>query len=128
MAITDATGLSIALRTRSAKHHEVNWQCRIVKELPQRLIADTAYDSDKLRAKLKQLGIDLTVPHRKNRTKKATQDSRKGRRYKRRWKVERFFAWLQNNRRSVVRWAYYDLNFEGFILIATIASYLKKCF
>ena len=38
-------------------------------------------------------GIELIAPNRENRSQ--TQDERKLRRYKRRWCVERLFAWLQ---------------------------------
>ncbi len=48
----------------------------------------------------------MIAPHRKNRKKKKTQDGRKLRRYKRRWKIERHFAWLSNFRRLVVRYEY----------------------
>ena len=37
------------------------------------------------------------------------------RRYKRRWKVERLFAWLQNFRRVLVRHEYHAVNYLGFI-------------
>lgn len=43
-------------------------------------------------------GIELISPHRCNR-KNRTQDLRRLRRYRRRWKIERLFAWLQNFRR-----------------------------
>jgi hypothetical protein len=45
-------------------------------------------------AELAQLGIELIAPHRRNRKKPKTQDGRPLRRYKRRWKIERLFAWL----------------------------------
>lgn len=133
MAITDAAGLPFSIRTRGANHHEVKLiqetlACSMLKELPQRLIAYKAYDSDNLRSELANQSIELICPHRKNRKKKAKQDGRKLRRYRRRWKVEKFFAWLHNYRRCVVRWDFYDRNFEGFILLATIVSYLKKYF
>jgi len=63
---------------------------------PDRLIADTGYDSDSLRIDLKKRGIDLICPHCKNRKKPKLQDGRKLRRYKRRWKVERAFVWIGN--------------------------------
>lgn len=100
----------------------------MVEQPPERLIADKAYDSDELRQELAHQGIELICPHRRNRKKKSTQDGRKLRRYRRRWKVERFFAWLHNYRRCVVRWDFYDRNFEGFVLIATMVIYLKKWF
>ncbi|WP_417909463.1 transposase, partial [Candidatus Electronema sp. PJ] len=43
---------------------------------------------------------------------------RKLRRYKRRWKVERLFAWLQNFRRLVVRYDRHADNFLAFLLLA----------
>jgi len=45
----------------------------------------------------------MIAPHRSNR-KKLTQDARPLRRYRRRWKIERLFAWLQNSRRLVTRY------------------------
>ena len=60
-------------------------------ELPERMIGDKAYDSDKLDAKLDEdWGIEMIAPNRRKRTK--TQDGRPLRRYRRRWKVERLFA------------------------------------
>jgi len=55
---------------------------------------------DQLDAELAQRGIELIAPHRRDRKRK-TQDGRPLRRYRRRWKVERLFAWLQNYRRVV---------------------------
>ena len=133
MAITDAAGLPIAIRTRGANHHEV----KLVEEtldkmmidiLPERLIGDKTYDSEKLRKELAAKSVELIAPHRKNRKKKPSQDGRKLRRYKRRWKVERFFAWLHNYRRCVVRYEFYDRNYEGFVSVATLMIYLKKYF
>ena len=66
---------------------------------PRRLIYDKAADSDPLRTRLARRGIELIGPHRKNRKKPPTQDGRPLRRYKRRWKVERTFAWWGNFRR-----------------------------
>ena len=76
-----------------------------------RLIYDRACDSDPLRKRLAKRGIDLICPHRKNRVKPKTQDGRKLRRYRKRWKIERTFAWLGNFRRLVVR---YDRNIESY--------------
>ena len=70
---------------------------------PDRVIADKGYDSDPLRARLAQRGIELIYPYRKNNQKRKYHDGRKLRRYRRRWTVERTFAWLQNFRRLVVR-------------------------
>ena len=52
--------------------------------------------------------VDIVAPHKKNRKKAATQDGRRLRRYKRRFKVERFFSWLEE---LVVRWEYHAANY-----------------
>ena len=66
-----------------------------------------------LDAELKVEGVEMIAPHRKNRKRRKTQDGRPLRRYARRWKVERFFAWIQWQRRIVTRWEYYPNNFLG---------------
>ena len=58
----------------------------------QRLVGDKAYDSNPLDEKLQQRGIEMMAPQRGNRKMKKTQDGRKLRRYKRRWKVEDLLA------------------------------------
>jgi transposase len=68
------------------------------------VIADRGYDSDPLRKQFARRGLELIVPHRKGRRKPPTQDGRSLRRYKRRWIVERTFAWLGNYRRLAVRY------------------------
>ena len=63
----------------------------VIPEAPRNLIGDNAYDSDKLDEELSRYGIELIAPHRSNR-KNRTQDLRRLRRYRRRWKIERLFA------------------------------------
>jgi transposase len=93
-------------------------------ELPARLIGDKAYDSDSLDQKLAgEYGIELIAPNRRRRSK--TQDGRKLRRYKRRWKVERLFAWMHNFRRLVTRWEYHIENFLGFVHLACLHMLLR---
>ena len=53
----------------------------------------------------------MIAPHRSNRSKPPTQDRRRLSRYMRRWLVERFFAWIQWQRRILVRWEYHAQNF-----------------
>lgn len=69
----------------------------------------------------------MIAPNRSNKRIK-TQDGRELRRYKKRWKVERLFAWIQNFRRCQTRWDYYDLNYEGFVQIACMVILLRNYF
>ena len=84
----------------------------------KRLILDRGYDSDPLRFRLQEQGIDMICPHRRNRKKPKTYDARKLRRYKRRWKVERTFAWFGNYRRLLVRWEHDLTVYRGFFHLA----------
>jgi transposase len=93
---------------------------------PQRLIADRAYDSDPLRARLAQDDIELICPHRRGRKRKPTQDGRKLRRYRKRWKIERIFAWLQNFRRIATRYEWYPHLYRAFVLVGLIYFALKR--
>jgi len=45
-------------------------------------------------------------------------------RYRRRWKVERLFAWMHNFRRLVTRWEYHIENFLGFVHLACLHMFL----
>jgi transposase len=96
------------------------------RKRPERLIYDKACDADALRKRLARRGIDLICPHRKNRTKPSMQDGRKLRRYKRRWKVERTFAWWGNFRRLVVRWERHITMYRAFFHVACLLITLKK--
>ena len=91
----------------------------LISAMPEKLIGDKAYDSDGPDAELlKKHGIEMTAPHRRSRTETKTQDGRKLRRYKRRRKVGRLFARLQNFRRPVVRYERHADNFSAFLLPA----------
>ena len=96
------------------------------KKRPKRLIADRGYDSDPLRKQLKRLKIDPIVPHRRNRKKPKTQDGRKLRRYRKRWKVERTFAWLGNFRRLVVRYERHIQVYQAFFHLACLVITLNR--
>ena len=133
MAIADRNGLPVAISTHEAKTHEIKLiektlSRRFVRGRIKRIIADRTYYSDKADTQLRQRHIRLIVPHRSNRKSKPTQDGRKLRRYKNRWKVERFFAWIHNYRRCYVRYEYNDANFLAFVQIACIMIIMKKHF
>src|SRR5687767_15827624 len=133
MAVADGAGFPLAVYATSASPHEVRLvgttiDHRLIAEKPEKLIGDKAYDSDPLDEELADLGIELIAPHKRNRKKAKTQDGRKLRRYKRRWKVERLFAWLQNFRRIIVRYEYHSDNYLGFVLLGCMIILLRNYF
>src|SRR5690606_41907716 len=60
------------------------------------------------------------------RSKVKTQDGRQLRRYKRRWKVERLFAWLQNFRRIIVRYEYHAANYQGMVHLGCLMILIDR--
>ncbi|HEY1903915.1 MAG TPA: IS5 family transposase [Terracidiphilus sp.] len=129
VAIAADNSLPLAVSVQSASPAE----CQLVEEvlagsflddLPTRLIGDKAYDSDSLDTKLAEdYGIELIAPNRQRRSR--TQDGRKLRRYRKRWKVERLFAWMHNFRPLVTRWEYHIENFLGFVHLACLHLLLR---
>ncbi|MGH9609825.1 MAG: IS5 family transposase [Bryobacteraceae bacterium] len=129
VAIAADNSLPLAVTVDSASPAE----CQLVENVlagsfldrvPARLIGDKAYDSDALDRQLAQTyGIEMIAPNRRNRGR--TQDGRPLRRYRRRWKVERLFAWLHNFRRLVVRWEFHIQNFLGFVHLGCLQLLLR---
>jgi len=131
MAIVDRHGLPLSISTHAANHHEVRlvqlcFDFYMIEAKPENLIGDRAYDSDPLDQRVrKHLRLELIAPHRWNRRRPVTQDGRALRRYRRRWKIERLFAWLHNYRRIVTRWEYYPENFLGMVQLACAVILLR---
>ena len=123
VVLADGQGLPVGVHVCSASPHEATLAEATIQAAhgqPQRVIGDRAYDSDPLRERLAEMGVELIAPHRMNRKRPPTQDGRALRRYKRRWKVERVFAWLGKYRRLVVRWDYDVKIYRAFVLIGMI--------
>ncbi len=131
MEIAEATGLLLAVHTASASRYFITLVEATINETvtlgrPERLVGDSAYDCDALDEMLAADGIELIAPHKGNRVKPATQDGRVLRRYKRRWKIERLFAWLNRFRRILTRWEVDDHRFTGFVHLACSVILLRK--
>ena len=129
-AITVGNSVPVAVSVQAASPHESQLVEEalghsFLDELPARLIGDKAYDSDKLDRHMdEEYGIEMIAPHRSNR-KEPTQDGRPLRRYRRRWTVERLFAWLQVFRRLVTRYEYHIENFLGMVRLGCMKIMLR---
>jgi transposase len=130
MAVADRHGLPIAIWTASGERNETKLvhdtlAARFIEDFPEKLIGDRAYDSDPLDSELRDYGVELIAPHHPRRKNK-TQDGRALRRYRRRWHVERLFAWVLRFRRLVTRYERRAPNFLGFAKLACIAILLRQ--
>lgn len=132
MLLVDRRGLPLSIDTESANVNEVMLIERLLERrvitnvLPERLIYDKAADSNPLRTRMAEGGVDLISPTRKNRKHGPMPDKRKLRRYRRRWIVERTISWLHNFRRTVVRWEYHGHLFKAFVQLAAAVVLLNR--
>lgn len=148
MVVVDGQGIPIGAQLASAQLAE----CRLAEStlaavrVPhagrgrprshiKRIIADRGYDSDTLRMRFHKRGTDLIVPYRKNIRNRRFEDKRKLRRFRKRWKIERTNAWLQNFRRIQVRYdriltvfqSFFSLRLLDYRLAAFMQPVLGTC-
>ena len=129
MAIADSAGLPISVSIADGSRHDCVLVGEVIDEafdrIPQKLVGDKGFSSQKLADELEQRDIELIAP--KNPThKNRKQDGRKLRRYRRRWKVERLFAWLKRYRRINTRWERKAENYLGFLHLGCIVLILRR--
>jgi transposase len=133
MVLVDGESVPLGALLASATPHEVGHaeatlaqvkvprrRGRPPRTKPRRIIADKAYDSDPLRRRWKQRGIELIASYRWHKKEKTFYDGRKLRRYKRRWKVDRTNAWFGNYRRLAVRYDRLWTVYQGFFHVACL--------
>jgi transposase len=132
MVVADGQGLPVGGALESASPAEVRLAPEAIINAserlgrwPSRLIADKAYDADWLRHVLEMVGGELMCPHRRERKREPIQDGRKLRRYRKRWKVERLFAWLGNWRRLLIRHERLLEVYSGFFKIACLMILIR---
>ncbi|MEJ2362975.1 MAG: hypothetical protein P8Z75_16475 [Gammaproteobacteria bacterium] len=114
-----------------ANHHEVtlaqlSFDFPMIEAKPENLIGVHAQDNDNLDKEVREDSIEMIAPHIRNRVILKNQVSRYLRRYERQWMVERFFDWIQWQRRILVLREYYAEHFIGFVQLATFAILLKQ--
>jgi transposase len=133
MALANGNGLPLAIAIGEGNRHDVALTDRtldaaFVDELPPKLIGDRAWDSGKHeRALAAERNIELIAPPKRGRHAGARkQDRRTLRRYKRRWIVERLFAWLKQFRRIGTRWEAKAANYLGFLQLGCIIVLLRR--
>ena len=132
MAVADAAGLPAAACLASAAQHEAKLadaalDSRFLTGMPEQLVGGKACDSGQPDENLlKKHGAELIAPHRRSRTKPKTQDGRRLRRCKRRWKAGRLFARLQNVKRLAVRHERHADNFLAFLPLACSVILLRS--
>jgi transposase len=124
--VTERGGIPIGVATDAANVPETDLAGAALADIPADIpvpfgvpvVADRGYDSDPLRGQLDLDGFRPLAPHRRNRVKPPTNDGRRMRRYKRRFIVERTFAWVHSYRRVVTRFERRIDLYDGFVHLA----------
>ena len=130
--MTDRAGVPIGIATDAADVSEVHLGPAALADISVRVpwgvpvVADRAYDSDPLREDLAADGFTLVARHRRNRVRPPTADGRRRRRVRRRWVIERTFAWLHSFRRVVTRFERDIGRYDGFVRLACAFIALNK--
>jgi len=94
---------------------------------PKRLGADKGYDSNPIRDDLKERHIYPCIVRRDNKQARiGTVETREGNYSRQRWKVERSFNWLNNNRRIDRFMERSARTYQAFCYMAFIKYYLRK--
>ena len=123
-AVTDAKGRLIQFFMSAGQVSDYTGAAALLSSLPQAgwMLADRGYDADWFREALKDKGIRVCIPGRKNRKKAVKYDKR---RYKRRNRIEIMFGRLKDWRRVANR---YDrcpeTFFSAILLTATVIFWL----
>ena len=105
------------------------------KSLSERMTVlegDKGYDATWLRQALLVLQIFPLIPYRKIKGRKTVEISEVCQRFnltRRRWMVERSFAWLKRRcRRLMMRWERIAKIWTGFAVMGVIYNWIKKLF
>ena len=133
--MVDSQGNSLAIVCGRANHHDQRFALKTVDRVtvrnkvrrPKRLGADKGYDSDDFRKELKKRRIRPCLIRRKNNQKDISKQELKEKRYsQQRWKVERSFNWINNNRRIDRFMEKKTSTYQGFCYLMFVKYYLKK--
>lgn len=97
--------------------------CDLIEGLAaEYVMADKAYDADRLYQTILDQGGDPVIPPRRHRKRQHAYDRAL---YKERNRVERFFSRIKHFRRIATRYDKLASTFRGFITLAAIMLWLK---
>ena len=117
-AVTDAKGRPIQFFMSAGQVSDYTGAAALLSSLPKAgwMLADRGYDAEWFREALKDKGIRVCIPGRKNRKKAVKYDKR---RYKRRNRIEIMFGRLKDWRRIATR---YDRCAKTFLSAVVLAA------
>jgi transposase len=123
-ALVDANGLPILLKITPGQAHDGRSAADMLDSLAAGdvLLADRAYDSDALRAKMADRGVCVNVRPMPQRLRKPTFSANL---YKLRNAVERFFSKIKHYRAIATRYEKHPENYLALIKLAAAKIWMK---
>ena len=122
-AATDALGNPCCLLAGPGQENDMVKALDLVEGIkPAAVLADRAYDADRLMDAILDTGAEPVIPPRRHRKHQHAYDKAL---YKERNVIERFFNKLKQFRRVATRYDKLLINFMGFVKIAAIAIWLR---
>ena len=119
----DALGLPVRLILGPGQQNDMAPACDLIDGVAaEYVIADKAYDADRLYRKAIDQGGDAVVPPRRHRKRQHGYDRAL---YRERIRVERFFSRIKQYRRIATRYDKLAVTFMGFVTLASIMLWLK---
>ena len=113
MALVDALGNLVRFVLRPAQAHELGAvEPLLAGVAPQALLADKAFDADRLRADLRNRQIQAVIPPKSNRLRQAAYDVEM---YKWRHLIENYFQKLKEFKRIAMRSDKTDTSYAALI-------------
>ncbi len=123
-AVTDAYGLPITLKLTAGQAHDGRAADDMLGTIGpgQSLLADAAYDSNRLRDHLARIGAKAVIRPIPRRSCQPPLDKMA---YRRRNRIERFFSKLKHYRAVATRYEKHDANFLALIKLAATRIWLR---
>jgi transposase len=119
----DALGLPVRLILGPGQQNDMAPARDLIEGLAaQNVLADKAYDADRLFELIIDQGGDPVIPPKRNRKRQHAYDEAL---YKERNRVERFFSRIKHFRRIATRYDKLAQTFMGFVVLASIMLSLK---
>jgi transposase len=122
--VVDAQGLPIRLDLTAGQAHDGQIADRLLDHLGPRTIvlADKAYDADRIRELIEQQGAMPNIPPKSSRRWKPCFSKRL---YRERNLIERFFSKLKHFRRVATRYDKLAANFLAMVQLASMRGWLR---
>jgi transposase len=119
----DARGVPVELKLTPGQEADATHAGSLLgNHRPKAVIADKAYDSDRIRAQIAGLGAKVVIPPLKCRKAPLQYDKKL---YKDRNLAERFWSVAKQCRRVATRYDKTDTNYLGFVHVASIRYLLS---